>query len=244
MRTADRKGHAGSRRAAPTGAMRSGRSRRSPTARPRRGPGRPAGPGGDTERRILDAALTAFATRGYAETGIRDIVAAAGVTQPTLYHHFRTKADLFARILAMSCEPALGAWEHRVREGRAEDWRGFLLRFTCESFELARADARIPRLLFQSTFGPPVPEVQPRLEAVAGRRFAIVRRIMALALEADAISPVGAAGGADGLALAFCCLVDQHVNVLCRDASTVRLLTADLAGWLIGLFVSGASAAR
>jgi AcrR family transcriptional regulator len=244
MRAADRGGHAGSRRAAPTGAVRIRRARRSPAARPRRGPGRPAGPGGDAERRILDAALTAFATRGYAETGIRDIVTAAGVAQPTLYHHFHTKAELFGRILETSCEPALGAWESRVRQGRAEDWRGLLLRFACESFELARADARIPRLLFQSTFGPPVPEVQAGLEAVAGRRFAIVRRIMALALEADAISPAGAAGGADGLALAFCCLVDQHVNVLCRDVSTVRLLTAELAGWLVGLFVSGASAAR
>jgi len=211
--------------------------------RPRRGPGRPTGSDGDAERRILDAALSAFAARGYAATGIRDIVTAAGVTQPTLYHHYRTKAELFARLLESACEPALGAWERLVREARAEDWRDLLLRFTAESFGLARADARIPRLLFQSTFGPPVPEVQGALEAVAGRRFGLVRRIMTLALEADAISAAGAAGGADGLALAFCCLVDQHVNVLCRDPATRRLLTAELAGWLVGLFTTGATAA-
>lgn len=211
--------------------------------RPRRGPGRPPGSGGDAERRILDAALSAFAARGYAATGIRDIVTAAGVTQPTLYHHYRTKAELFARLLESVCEPALGAWERLVREARAEDWRDLLLRFTAESFGLARADARIPRLLFQTTFGPPVPEVQGALEAVAGRRFGLVRRIMTLALEADAISAAGAAGGADGLALAFCCLVDQHVNVLCRDPATRRLLTAELAGWLVGLFTTGATAA-
>lgn len=241
MTAAGRRG--GGRGAARAVGSRGGRGGRSPATRPRRGPGRPAGRGGDAERRILDAALSAFAARGYAATGIRDIVTAAGVTQPTLYHHCRTKADLFARILETSCEPALGAWERLVQEARTEDWRGLLLRFTGESFALARADVRIPRLLFQSTFGPPVPEVQGVLATVAGRRFALVRRIMTLALEAGAISASGAAGGADGLALAFCCLVDQHVNVLCRDPATVRLLTPELAGWLVGLFLAGAAAA-
>ncbi len=64
----------------------------------RRRQGRPAGTTAtETERRILDAALTAFTARGYDATGTRDIVAAAGITPPTLYHHCRTKRDLFAR---------------------------------------------------------------------------------------------------------------------------------------------------
>ena len=216
------------------------RAQRSSGAPARRGPGRPPGHGNDAERRILDAALTAFAARGYAATGIRDIVAAAGVTPPTLYHHCRTKKDLFTRLLETACEPALRAWERLVGEMEAKDWRLLLQRFTRESFALTRADARIPQVLFQATYGPPVRELQDALTALANRRFAIVRSIMTRAIEAEGIGPGGAAGGTDGLALAFCCLVDQHVNVLCRKPATVRLLTDELADWLVTLFASGA----
>ena len=110
-----------------------------------------------------------------------------------------------------------------------------LTQFAEESFALARADARLPRLLFQSTFGPPLPEVADLLAELASRRFAIVARLMRAGLEAKAIPPWPAAGGADGLTLAFCCLVDQHINVLCRDDATLALLTNDLATWLVGL---------
>jgi AcrR family transcriptional regulator len=200
----------------------------------RRRQGRPAGAtAADTERRILDAALTGFAARGYDATSIRDIVAAAGVSMPTLYHHCRTKRDLFARLLAATCEEPLAAWE-RLRP-TAADWRRLLTRFAAESFALARADARLPRLLFQSTFGPPLPEVADLLGELARRRFAIVTRLVRAGLDAKAILPWPAAGGADGLALAFCCLVDQHVNVLCRDDTTLMLLNDDLAVWLVGL---------
>lgn len=200
----------------------------------RRRQGRPAGTTAtETERRILDAALTAFTARGYDATGTRDIVAAAGITPPTLYHHCRTKRDLFARLLTATCEEPLNAWE-RVQPN-ASDWRQLLTQFAEESFALARADARLPRLLFQSTFGPPLPEVADLLAELASRRFAIVARLMRAGLEAKAIPPWPAAGGADGLTLAFCCLVDQHINVLCRDDATLALLTNDLATWLVGL---------
>ena len=108
----------------------------------RRRQGRPpdAG-GGDAERRILAAALTAFATHGYDATSIREIVAAAGVTAPTLYHHCRTKRDLFARLLEATCAGPLAAWEQVAPT--AADWRTLLTRFAAESFAFARADARL-----------------------------------------------------------------------------------------------------
>ena len=204
----------------------------------RRRQGRPPDAGaGDAERRILAAALTAFATHGYDATSIREIVAAAGVTAPTLYHHCRTKRDLFARLLEATCAGPLAAWEQVAPT--AADWRTLLTRFAVESFALARADARLPRLLFQSTFGPPLPEVAELLRDLAGRRFAIVVRLMRVGLAAGAVPPWAAAGGAEGLALAFCCVVDQHINLLCRDDTTLPLLTDDLAVWLVGLCLGG-----
>ncbi len=41
----------------------------------------------DTRARILCHALQLFASRGYDATGVQEIVEAAGVTKPTLYHY-------------------------------------------------------------------------------------------------------------------------------------------------------------
>lgn len=210
--------------------------RRSTTRRRRLG--RPTkASGGEAERRILASALTCFAAYGYDATSIRDIVAAAGVTAPTLYHYCRTKRDLFARLLEATCAGPLALWEQVTPT--AGDWRTLLTRFAAESFALARADVRLPRLLFQSTYGPPLPEVAELLRDLAGRRFAIVVRLVRVGLATGAVSPWAAAGGAEGLALAFCCLVDQHINLLCRDDATLPLLTDELAVWLVGLCLGG-----
>jgi AcrR family transcriptional regulator len=40
-----------------------------------------------------------LANKGYAGTAVRDIVAAAGVTKPTLYYYFKNKEDLYVRLM-------------------------------------------------------------------------------------------------------------------------------------------------
>lgn len=48
----------------------------------------------DTKERLLDEALALFARRGVDAVGIQEIVEAAEVTKPTLYHHFGSKEGL------------------------------------------------------------------------------------------------------------------------------------------------------
>jgi TetR/AcrR family transcriptional regulator len=53
----------------------------------------------ETRERILLAAASLFANKGYAGTAVREIVAAAGVTKPALYYYFKNKEDLYVRLL-------------------------------------------------------------------------------------------------------------------------------------------------
>lgn len=54
---------------------------------------------GSGRERLLEAAVRLFAAKGYDATSVRDIVRAAGVTAPALYHHFGNKEGLFLAIL-------------------------------------------------------------------------------------------------------------------------------------------------
>ena len=52
-----------------------------------------------TQQRITDAALTLFAAKGFAATGIREIADAVGITTASLYHYMGTKEDLLVHIM-------------------------------------------------------------------------------------------------------------------------------------------------
>src|SRR6476659_4160909 len=67
-----------------------------PRPRPRR-VGRPRAVAGAVRSRgeILDAALEAFATRGYDATSVRDLTRRLGVSHNLVHHYFRSKADLW-----------------------------------------------------------------------------------------------------------------------------------------------------
>ncbi|HVM84988.1 MAG TPA: TetR family transcriptional regulator [Candidatus Binatia bacterium] len=54
--------------------------------------------GADTKQRITDGALKLFAERGVEATAMRDIAAAASITEPAVYRHFKSKDDLVWQI--------------------------------------------------------------------------------------------------------------------------------------------------
>ena len=62
----------------------------------RRGPGRPRNTDSEsTKLRILDAAIESFGAGGFSGTSSQTIAAAAGVSAPTVYHHFVNKRQLY-----------------------------------------------------------------------------------------------------------------------------------------------------
>ena len=54
--------------------------------------------------RILLAAASLFANKGYAGTSVREIVQTAGVTKPTLYYYFKNKEELYVRLMDLAVE--------------------------------------------------------------------------------------------------------------------------------------------
>lgn len=189
-----------------------------------------------TRERLLDAALTLFSQRGYAATGIRDILQTAGVTQPTLYHHFADKASLLQTLI----ERHYGESQQQLEEiiaGEAST-AGKLFAFVTSSFQHCAADPRVPRLMFQTYFGPTVPEIDGILDKLTEKRFRLVVGIMEKGMRSGEL----AASNAEFLALAFCSMVDQPLNLFSRKSRPKRYLTPELAHSIVRLFLSGAVA--
>lgn len=60
---------------------------------------------------ILDAAATCFMERGYEATSIDDVARRLGATKGRIYHHFPSKADLFADVFRAGMEMNYAAVE-------------------------------------------------------------------------------------------------------------------------------------
>jgi AcrR family transcriptional regulator len=59
-----------------------------------------------TRERILRQASQLFARKGYTGTSTREIAAAVGIRQPSLFHHFASKREIVETLLAYSIEDA------------------------------------------------------------------------------------------------------------------------------------------
>lgn len=94
----------------------------------------------DTRQRLIDAAAELFWERGYAATGLSDILESASARGGSLYHFFPTKDDLLlavidhhARLLETTIENTLAA--HDEPQGKVlafvEFYRRFMERTGC-----------------------------------------------------------------------------------------------------------------
>ncbi|MXM65357.1 TetR family transcriptional regulator [Streptomyces sp. HUCO-GS316] len=70
-----------------------------------------------TRRRILEAANTLFAERGYAGTSMRDIAEHLGMTSAALYYHFPAKEELLSALVA----PVMETLDRFVEQAENEE---------------------------------------------------------------------------------------------------------------------------
>jgi AcrR family transcriptional regulator len=71
-----------------------------------------------TRRALLDAADATFGSRGWANTRMEDIAAAAGVSAATAYNHFPSKHVLVGCVYGPLVRPLLSEAEHDIAIGR------------------------------------------------------------------------------------------------------------------------------
>lgn len=103
--------------------------------------------------RLLREALLLFNAKGFAATSVREIVAAAGVSKPTLYYYFTNKEGIYLELMNSTLAHFQAAVEQLVvPQGTA---RQRLLRFATGVFDLFHEQIAVVRLIYAIFFGPP-----------------------------------------------------------------------------------------
>lgn len=136
------------------------------------------GEGIDNRAKILDAAEACFADKGYAGTSVREIVHAAGVKSPTLYHYFGSKEDLLMILL----RARMDAFFDQVRAALATEnsVEGVFTRYAKEVFGYATERRTQVRFVFSVFYGPRAGLPEERLrEMEADYGFVLPEAILA-----------------------------------------------------------------
>jgi AcrR family transcriptional regulator len=102
----------------------------------------------DTRASLLSAARILFTENGYAATRTEEIAQRARLTRGALYHHFRSKEDLFRAVLEqVEAELITGLVADAARSptGTSDYWAGF--REGCQRFLDACDDPAVRRIM-------------------------------------------------------------------------------------------------
>ncbi|MEJ3651889.1 TetR/AcrR family transcriptional regulator [Actinomycetes bacterium KLBMP 9759] len=91
-----------------------------PDTAPATGPGAVRSPSAEN---ILRTAAGLFAAHGYAATSTRDIAAAVGIKQPTLYKHFASKDEILVALVGLAVHPLADMAERLLDDPAGADVR-------------------------------------------------------------------------------------------------------------------------
>lgn len=96
-----------------------------------------------TTRALVESARDLFATEGYWDTQLDDVVRAAGVTKGALYHHFQGKADLFRAVFEHE-QRRLAKIVSDAYHREGDPWKGFSA--GCRGLLEAQLDPGVQRI--------------------------------------------------------------------------------------------------
>lgn len=169
----------------------------------------------DHRSALLECALRLFATQGYNAVGVQEIVEAAGVTKPTLYHYFGSKRGVLETLLAESSASLLRSLQ------AALPYQGDLTR-TLEAlagalFDFARHQPQVYRLLLSLSFAPP-----DSIPAQAARPQRLkLQRLLEEVFQQAAHDHGNMTGRHTAYAATFLGMLHTYISLSCTDAVTL-----------------------
>lgn len=129
----------------------------------------------EAARRLLVAAVDAFAERGYHATTTRDIAGRAGMSPAALYIHYKTKEELLHRISRIGHDHALTVLEAAADEGGTAAER---LAEAVRSFVRWHAEQHTTARVVQYELDALGEEHRAEIVGLRRRTEAVVRRII------------------------------------------------------------------
>ncbi|GAA2993580.1 TetR/AcrR family transcriptional regulator [Streptomyces drozdowiczii] len=129
----------------------------------------------EAARRLLAAAVDAFAERGYHATTTRDIAGRAGMSPAALYIHYKTKEELLHRISRIGHDRALALLESAADGGGTAAER---LASAVRSFVRWHAERHTTARVVQYELDALGEEHRTEIIALRRRTDAVVRRII------------------------------------------------------------------
>ncbi len=181
-----------------------------------------AGRAATTRGALLTAAREVFCASGFAEASIAEVVAGAGASVGSLYHHFGGKAELYLALFEDYQQRQEARVVEAVRTAAAEGERDAVALFVAGSrayLEGCWAERDLARL-FLAGGGP------PGFELVARRRYREWTRRNATLLSSG---PDDAAWG-EALVLVLTTVVSEagHEVAVCEDEDAATRLAGDV----------------
>lgn len=188
---------------------------------------------GDPEaaRRLLVAAVEAFAERGYHATTTRDIIGRAGMSPAALYIHYKTKEELLHRISRIGHDRALSLLDAAADgDGRPADRLALAVR----SFVLWHAERFATARVVQYELDALSDEHRAEIIELRRRTDAAMRRIIAEGVEAGEFDVPDVPGTALAV-LSLCIDVSRWFNAQgSRTPEEVGALYVDLVLRMVG----------
>lgn len=107
----------------------------------------------DTRQLILKSAIEAFAECGYTGTSIQHILKTTGMSKPTLYYYFKSKAELYHAILNFAYDSSFEMMRSLVESEL--NLEGKLTAVATAWFTFANENRSLMRLVLASHFAAP-----------------------------------------------------------------------------------------
>lgn len=187
----------------------------------------------DRRAQLLKSARRVFASKGYHDASIDDVIRRANVARGTFYNYFDSKRAVFQQVLE---DLFRLLWESvsPIRVGPGEDVRAQIVADLLALSEVVERDPDVARILLGAALG-----VDPEVDRALARFYTDCRERLARALRKGQELGIVAAGDADSLAIVILGTLKEYtfehllgIKPPPSDRFLAELLRLFEAGWL------------